>query len=77
MFCDNDTEEGDLHASFKLQGSGGDDVGLFGPNVLDNPLVDSIEDIQALPADIALSRTPDGGPTWGVDNSPTPGAAND
>lgn len=77
IFADDDTEEGPLHASFKLAGGGGDDVALFGPNLLDNPLVDSVEDMQPLPSDIALSRTPDGGPTWGVDNSPTPGAAND
>lgn len=77
VFADNDPEEGPLHASFKLAGAGGDDVALYGPNVLDNPLVDSVEDMQALPSDISLSRSPDGGPTWSVDNSPSPGAAND
>jgi hypothetical protein len=77
LFADDDEEEGDLHTNFKLAGGGGDDVALFGPNTLDNPLVDSVEDIQALAPDIALARKPDGGPTWEIDNSPSPGEQND
>lgn len=76
VFCDNDTEEGDLHASFNLAAIGGEDVALFGPNVLDNPRVDALEDMQALPVDVALARNPDGGPTWEIDGGPTPGASN-
>lgn len=77
VFCDSDTEEGDLHASFNLDAAGGEDVGLFGPNVMDNPRVDALEDMQAAVPDVSLARMPDGGPTWQIDGGPTPGAPND
>lgn len=77
VFCDSDTAEGDLHASFNLDSAGGEDVGLFGPNVLDNPQVDALEDMQPAVPDVSLARMPDGGATWQIDGGPTPGAAND
>lgn len=77
VFADSDPEEGDLHASFQLDAAGGEDIGLYGPNVLDNPLVDSVEDYQVMVTDFSLARTPDGGSSWDVDDTPTPGAAND
>jgi hypothetical protein len=76
FFADSDTEEGDLHASFNLDADGGDDVGLFGPNELGNPLVDALEDMALAVPDVSLARIPDGGPTWEIEADPTPGASN-
>lgn len=77
VFADNDPEEGDLHASFQLSADGGEDLALYGPNLLDNPLVDSIEDFQVMVTDFSLARKPDGSANWEVDDSPSPGASND
>ena len=76
VFCDKEPLEGDLHATFKLSSLGGEDVALFGPNVLDNPVVDVIEDMTIQIPDVSLARMPDGGPTWSQDDSATPAASN-
>lgn len=76
VYADSDTEEGPRHASFNLDAAGGEDIGLFGPNVLDNPLVDSIEAYEILIEDVSLARLPDGGPTWERVATPTPEAPN-
>jgi len=76
FFADSDPEEGNLHASFNLDAAGGEDIGLYGPNVLDNPLVDSIEAFELLIADVSLARMPDGGSAWDRDATPTPGESN-
>jgi hypothetical protein len=74
--CDNDEEAGDNHASFSIDGLGGEDIALFGPNLLDNPLVDALEDMTIQLPDVSLARMPDGGPTWSQDDTPTPAASN-
>lgn len=75
VFCDGDVEEGPLHASFQLDAAG-EDLGLYGPNVLDNPEIDAIDAYgQQLP-DISLARSPDGSPTFVADDTPTPGMSN-
>jgi hypothetical protein len=76
IFADDDEIQGDLHASFHIAGLGGEDVALFGPNVLDNPLVDSVEDMSVQSPDISFARMPDGGPTLTLDDTPTPAASN-
>lgn len=76
IFCDQDDTEGELHAGFHIDALGGEDVAMFGPNVLDNPLVDALEDMTIQSPDVSLARMPDGGPTWAQDDSPTPAAAN-
>lgn len=76
FYLDNDSDEGALHLDFRLDGLGGEDLALFGPNVLDNPLVDSVEDMAIQYPDYSLARMPDGGPTWEEDDTSTPNAAN-
>ena len=74
--CDgDDATDGTLHATFHLDAAGGEDVALFGPNVLDNPVVDAIEDMAPQALDVSLARMNDD--TWAPDPTPTPGAAND
>lgn len=77
VFCDQDTADGPLHASFELGGLDGEDVALFGVNVDDNPLVDAIEDMALAQPDTSIARMPDGGPTIESDGTPTPGAPNE
>ncbi len=76
VFADNDPEEGDLHASFQLDAQGGEDLALFGPNVLDNPEIDRLEGFGVQQSDVSLARMPDGGASWEADATPTPGASN-
>lgn len=76
VFADGDTAEGPLHASFQLGGLKNEDVALYGPNVEDNPLVDSVEDMGIQVPDVSLARMPDAGPTWEQDASATPGESN-
>ncbi|MEQ1504028.1 MAG: lamin tail domain-containing protein [Myxococcota bacterium] len=76
VFADGDEEEGPLHASFSLKSTGGEDVSVYGPNVLDNPLIDSKEDLEPFAHDISIQRSPDGSDTWSP-GPPSPGAAND
>jgi len=75
IFCDNDTDEGPLHASFNLSADG-EDLGLYGPNIYDNPEIDAIDDYGLQLSDVSLARTPDGSPTFEADDTPTPGASN-
>jgi hypothetical protein len=77
IWADNDTSEGLTHASFQLAAEGGEDIALFGPNVLDNPLIDSVEQFGVQQPDISLARLPDGSASWQVDTTPTPEAPND
>ncbi len=75
VFCDSDVEQGDNHASFQLDAAG-EDLGLYGPNIRDNPEIDAIDAYgQQLP-DVSLARSPDGSPTFVADDTPTPGASN-
>ena len=76
VFCDGDTDEGPLHTSFQLDAAGGEDLGLYGPNVLDNPVVDSIDAFGPQASDVSLARSPDGANNWVVAEEPTPGASN-
>lgn len=79
IWCDDDPEEGPLHAPFTLEGSGdalyvmADDGGA--PRILDA--------VQwgALPPNVSWARVPDGMGTWtacaaSTDPPPTPGGAN-
>ncbi len=77
VFCDQDTADGPLHASFELGGLDGEDVALFGENVDDNPLIDKIEDMALARPDTSVARMPDGGPTISEDGTATPGASNE
>ena len=76
IFADNDIDQGEFHASFQLDQLGGEDIGLFGLNVDDNPLIDSVQDFTVLAEDESLARTPDGSGNWQPTSAPTPGASN-
>jgi hypothetical protein len=75
IFCDGDTDQGSLHANFNLDAAG-EDLGLYGPNVRDNPVIDAIDDYGQQLSDVSLARSPDGSPTFVADDTPTPGASN-
>ncbi|MHC4676214.1 MAG: LamG-like jellyroll fold domain-containing protein, partial [Planctomycetota bacterium] len=72
IWADKNTDQGPLHAKFKLNG-GGEEIGLFDTD--GNTLVDSIVfDDQV--ADISYGRYPDSGDTWRFMGFPTPRAQN-
>ena len=76
VWCDDDEIDGELHASFHLASEGGEDVVLSGPDLAGNPVVDELEDMAGQLPDQSLARLPDGGPTWGLADAPTPAASN-
>ncbi|MFH1214757.1 MAG: CotH kinase family protein [Candidatus Neomarinimicrobiota bacterium] len=66
-----DGHDTELHASFKLSGSG-EQIGLFS---VDGSAIDTISyPVQS--ADIAYGRYPDAGTNWRYFQQPTPGSAN-
>lgn len=74
VWCDEDPEDGPLHASFKLSGNG-EALGLFGRLAAGNAAIDThVFGPQA--ADVSEGRLTDGGATWGFFTAPTPGASN-
>ncbi len=75
LFADGDVEEGPTHLNFSLSAAS-EDIGLYGRNVDDNPRIDSLDDYGVQAPDISLARSPDGSPTFVVDDTPTPGTSN-
>jgi len=75
IWCDDEPEQGDLHATIKLS-KDGEDVGLYQPVSSGNDLVDSyIFDSQT--TDVSEGRQTDGGVPWVFFTSPTPEASNE
>ncbi|QDT12876.1 lamin tail domain-containing protein [Planctomycetes bacterium K23_9] len=72
IWADDEPEQGDNHASFKLS-SGGEAVALYDTD--GTTLVDSIE-FGTQATDVAFGRSPDGSDTLSVLTTPTPGASN-
>ena len=72
IWADNDTDQGDTHASFKLSADG-ETITLY--NTDGATLIDSIE-FGAQSTDVSYGRYPDGTENWGSMETPTPGAAN-
>ena len=72
VLADDDTLEGPLHASFRLDAEIGEDLGLFDPN---GAPADQLS-YETQGSDTSQARKPDGTETWGPDTTPTPGAAN-
>lgn len=71
IWCDNLTNLGILHATFKLSSSG-EQIGLLtNRGVWCDSLTFSTQT-----QDISFGRLPDGGPTWKYFNKPTPGTSN-
>ncbi len=75
VWCDEDTQDGPLHASFKL-GIGGEDLALFGRLAAGNELIDGYS-YGPQSTDISEGRQPDGGASWVFFDPPTPGAGNE
>lgn len=71
IWTDDDIEQGDLHAGFKLS-SGGESVYLLDGGVI---LDDTI--FGTLGADLSWGRWPDGTGEWKIMNRATPGTEND
>ncbi|MCP4291370.1 MAG: hypothetical protein GY780_05995 [bacterium] len=74
VWCDNDAEEGDLHATFKLS-AGGEEIGIFGRLASGNELIDSYT-YGSQTANISEGLETDGGTTWVNFTEPTPGSSN-
>ncbi len=74
VWCDNDTGDGPLHASFKLSADG-EEIGLFGRLAAGNELIDSHQ-FGAQLDNISESRELDGSDIWVSTAEPTPGATN-
>lgn len=74
VWCDEDPDDGPLHANFKLSNAG-EGVCLFANDLNRNVLLDRMI-FPALADDIAYGRTPDGSLQIAELDSPTPGASN-
>ncbi len=75
VWCDNEPQQGPLHASFSLSAAG-EAIGLFTGPADGSQLVDSMV-FGPQTADVSLGRRPDGGDAWTFFASPTPGQTND
>jgi len=75
IWCDEEPNEGTLHAGFKL-GISGESVALFDTDANGNVLVDFLA-LPALQANVAYGRYPDGGAAAEVLTNVTPGLPND
>jgi len=74
IWCDEDPQDGPLHASFKLSGDG-EQIVLFADNAHANVPIDEIVFGPQTP-DISYGRFPDGADTWTTFTTPTPGGSN-
>ena len=74
VWCDNDTGQGPLHASFKLNRDG-EEIGLFADDTHGNVPLDSVV-FGPQQDDVSYGRWPDGSDTWDFLDPPTPGASN-
>jgi hypothetical protein len=74
IWCDDDTEQGPLHANFRLSASG-EFIGLYDRE--DHSLV-ALDTLTFGPqtADVSYGRLPNGGPDWVFFDAPTPGDPN-
>lgn len=74
VWCDNDSGDGPLHATFKLGGDG-EEIGLFGRLAAGNAVIDSYA-FSTQTDNVSEGRATDGGATWMNFEIPTPGASN-
>ncbi len=74
VWCDGDTLQGPLHASFRLSAAG-EEIGVFDQ---DGALIRPLDTKTFGPqfADVSFGRTTDGGYAWDLLPNPTPGAPN-
>jgi hypothetical protein len=71
IWCDSQVDQGPLHTGFNLS-AGGEDIGIYDPSG------DAVAEMTYLAqsSDVSYGRTTDGGSTWALFTSPTPGASN-
>jgi hypothetical protein len=74
FWADKEPDQGVLHLDLKLSG-GGEQVGLFASDAFNNIPIDTLT-YSEQNADISLARIPDGGATWELATTPTPGTSN-
>ena len=74
VWLDDDTEQGELHASFKLERNG-EEIGLYEPAEGGFSALDLIV-FEAQRPDTSYGRSPDGGTALEFFATPTPGASN-
>jgi hypothetical protein len=74
VWCDNDEEDGTLHAGFRLSGDG-EEIGLFGRVTAGNQEIDSYV-FGPQSSDVSEGRETDGAQTWVFFPEPTPGSSN-
>ncbi len=74
FWVDNDEEQGERHANFKLNVAG-EEIGLFDTDENGNAAIDTVTFGQQT-SDISFGRQPDGTNTWRFFVSPTPGQPN-
>ena len=74
VWCDGDTLQGEMHASFALN-AGGEWVGVFKPDAEFNDPLDTFTFPDAI-ANVSYGRFPDASYSWRHLPTPTPGASN-
>lgn len=74
VWCDDDPQDGPLHATFKLA-AGGEEIGLFARLADGNVMIDSYV-FGPQTTDVSEGRQIDGADHWVFFTTPTPGAAN-
>ncbi len=74
VWCDEDLDQGPLHASFKLS-AGGEELGIYAGFAAGNAPIDTLV-FGAQTTDVSLGRMPDGDGAWTLFSHPTPGASN-
>ncbi|HOV77524.1 MAG TPA: lamin tail domain-containing protein, partial [Sedimentisphaerales bacterium] len=72
LWADSETDEGPLHANFRLSASG-ESVALYDPQ---GGLLDQVT-FRSLSPNTSYARLPDGNGSWQVCTAPTPGSSND
>jgi hypothetical protein len=74
VWCDGDTGQGPLHASFRLDRDG-EEIGLFDSDAHGNVPLDTVV-FGPQQEDISYGRLPDGTDGWEALDPPTPGGGN-
>jgi hypothetical protein len=74
VWCDDDPEQGPLHATFKLSGDG-EQIGFFDGSVQPPAAIDTLS-YGPQSVDVSLGRAYDGADDWIFFTTPTPEASN-
>jgi len=75
VWCDNETEEGPLHAPFTLDATTSGEIGLYGPALTGSVELDAYS-FGPQTADVSEGREVDGGEPWIFFVRPTPDGSN-